>query len=107
MEDMKEASAQAKAQMGVDDDSIYGLQIDQANVLLGLKNKLALASDKMSEAEKAASQIQLSIIKAQQDEIVERKKKLNTMQEELKLSKSLVEADRDNINTAVENAQNI
>ena len=104
MEDMKEASAQAKAQMGVDDDSIYGLQIDQANVLLGLKNKLALASDKMSEADKAASQIQLSIIKAQQDEIVERKKKLNTMQEELKLSEQLVEADRDNINAAVEDA---
>lgn len=90
MEDMKEASLQAKQKLGVKDDSSYGIQIDQANVLLGLKNKLALASDKMSEADKLAAQIQLDTIKAQQNEVVERKKKIEAMQEELELQKEIL-----------------
>lgn len=90
MEDMKEASAQAKQKLGVKDDSSYGIQIDQANVLLGLKNKLALASDKMSESDKLAAQIQLDTIKAQQNEVVERKKKIEAMQEELELQKEIL-----------------
>lgn len=90
MEDMKEASSQAKQKLGVKDDSSYGIQIDQANVLLGLKNKLALASDKMSKADKLVAQIQLDTIKAQQNEVVERKKKLEAMQEELELQKEIL-----------------
>lgn len=90
MEDMKEASAQAKQKLGVKDDSSYGIQIDQANVLLGLKNKLALASDKMSESDKLVAQIQLDTIKAQQNEVVERKKKIEAMQEELELQKEIL-----------------
>ena len=75
---------------GIQKDSAIGFAIEQANELTAARNKLALISDKMSTAEKQSAEIQLNLIKAQQDEVVSIREKNEQLQESIRLQQEQI-----------------
>lgn len=73
-------------QKGISRDSSMGYAIQSANELTAARNKLAMVSDKMSEADRQAANITLGLIQAHQEEIVALKQKNEAMKESIQLS---------------------
>ena len=71
---------------GIQEDSAVGFAIKQANQLTEARNRLAAVSDKMSDADRQAANVTLSLIQAHQDETVALKQKNEAMSQSISLA---------------------
>lgn len=78
---------------GIQKDSAMGFAITQANQLTEARNRLAAVSDRMSDADRQAANVTLSLIQAHQDETIALKQKNEAMSQSISLALESMKAN--------------
>ena len=74
---------EASGNKGIQENSAMGFAIKQANQLTEARNRLTAVSDKMSDADRQAANVTLSLIQAHQDETIALKQKNEAMSQSI------------------------